>query len=104
MEQAAGDRQQQSWPQGIWAAVPTPFLADQSLDLAGIAENVRQFRDALGLAGLFCNGLMGEGWSPTMVSATDGSLPIGVVTTHASLPETLELSHRPTSHHFPRRE
>jgi hypothetical protein len=27
------------WPQGIWAAVPTPFLPDQSLDLSGIAQN-----------------------------------------------------------------
>jgi 4-hydroxy-tetrahydrodipicolinate synthase len=107
MEQAASSRPQQSWPQGIWAAVPTPFLADQSLDLTGIARNVRQFRDELGLAGLFCNGLMGEGWSlstaerrqilETMVSAADGALPIGVVTTHASVPETLELSSHATA-------
>ena len=102
MGQAAGGRQTESWPQGIWAAVPTPFLADQGLDLAGIAQNIRHFRDALGLAGIFCNGLMGEGWSlstaerrqvlETMVAAADGALPIGVVTTHASIAETLELS------------
>jgi hypothetical protein len=60
MRPSASDHQNAGWPQGIWAAVPTPFLADQSLDLDGIARNVRHFRDALGLAGIFCNGLMGE--------------------------------------------
>jgi hypothetical protein len=33
---------------GFVPATATPFLADQSIDLAGIAQNVRQFRDALG--------------------------------------------------------
>jgi 4-hydroxy-tetrahydrodipicolinate synthase len=98
----ANERQNESWPQGIWAAVPTPFLADQSLDLVGVAHNVRAFRDAFGLAGIFCNGLMGEVWSlsiserrqalETMITAADGALPIGVVTTHASTAETLALS------------
>ena len=97
----AGEQPKESWPQGVWAAVPTPFLADESLDLPGVAGNVRHFR-ALGLAGLFCNGLMGEGWSLSMVercqileaivAAADGSMPIGVVTTHGSIRETLELS------------
>ncbi len=91
-----------SWPQGIWAAVPTPFLADQSLDLSGIAQNVRHYRDALGLAGIFCNGLMGEGWSLSLaerrqiidatLAAAEGKLAVGVVTTHGSISETLELS------------
>jgi 4-hydroxy-tetrahydrodipicolinate synthase len=101
MESDAGDSGGQSWPRGIWAAVPTPFLTDENLDLDGIASNVRHFR-ALGLAGLFCNGLMGEGWSlsmverrqilEAMVAAADGLIPIGVVTTHGSIGETLELS------------
>jgi 4-hydroxy-tetrahydrodipicolinate synthase len=63
MGHAAGQRQEESWPQGLWSAVPTPFRADQSLDLEGMAHNVRHFRDVLRLAGVFCNGLMGEGWS-----------------------------------------
>ncbi len=102
MEKAPSGRQTESWPQGIWAAVSTPFRADQTLDLAGIARNVAHFRSGLGLAGVFCNGLMGEGWSlstverrqvlETMIEAASGALPIGVVTTHASIPETLELS------------
>ena len=101
MGEANRDHQQEDWLQGIWAAVPTPFLADQTLDLDGIAGNVTRFR-ALGLAGLFCNGLMGEGWSlstaercqilEAMVAAAHGSLRIGVVTTHGSIVETLELS------------
>jgi 4-hydroxy-tetrahydrodipicolinate synthase len=91
-----------SWPQGLWAAVPTPFLPDQNLDLAGIAQNVRHFRDALGLTGIFCNGLMGEGWSLSLterrqiveatLAAADGRLAVGVVTTHGGIGETLELS------------
>lgn len=93
--------QRESWPQGIWAAVPTPFRDDESLDLAGIRQNVARFR-ALRLAGIFCNGLMGEGWSvtlderrsivETMVEAAGGALPVGVVTTHASTAETIALS------------
>jgi 4-hydroxy-tetrahydrodipicolinate synthase len=94
--------QSNSWLQGIWAAVPTPFLADQSLDFGGIAQNVRHFRDALGLAGIFCNGLMGEVWSlstnerrqvlEATLTAAEGLLPIGVVTSHASVAETRALS------------
>lgn len=101
MQNNAGNRREVGWPRGIWAAVPTPFRADESLDLPGIAANVRHFR-ALGLAGLFCNGLMGEGWSlsmaerrqilETMVAAAEGAMPIGVVTTHGSVGETLEFS------------
>ena len=92
----------ESWPRGIWAAVPTPFLPDQSLDIGGIAQNVHHYRDALGLAGIFCNGLMGEGWSlslaerrqivETTLAAAAGKLAVGVVTTHGSIRETLELS------------
>jgi 4-hydroxy-tetrahydrodipicolinate synthase len=102
MHQISSDRAIVRWPQGIWAAVPTPFGADQSLDVAGMERNVRHFRGPLGLAGIFCNGLMGEIWSlstaerrqivETMVGAAGGALPVGVVTTHASIPETLELS------------
>ena len=99
---SSSNDQNDSWPQGIWAAVPTPFHADQSLDLGGIARNVRHYRDVLGLAGIFCNGLIGEAWSlstterrqvlEATLAAADGLLPIGVVTTHASIAETRELS------------
>jgi 4-hydroxy-tetrahydrodipicolinate synthase len=89
------------WPQGLWAAVPTPFRDDQTLDVAGIRHNVARFR-ALGLAGIFCNGLMGEGWSLDLddrrriveatVEAAGVGLPVGVVTTHGSTAETIALS------------
>jgi 4-hydroxy-tetrahydrodipicolinate synthase len=102
MEEARGERRTEHWPDGIWAAVPTPFCADQSIDVAGISYNVAHFRDALGLAGIFCNGLMGEGWSlsanerrqilEATIHAADGRLAVGVVTTHGSVSETLELS------------
>jgi 4-hydroxy-tetrahydrodipicolinate synthase len=81
--------------------VPTPFRDDQTLDPAGIRLNVARFR-ALGLSGIFCNGLMGEGWSlafddrcnivETTVEAAGGALPVGVVTTHGSTAETIALS------------
>lgn len=90
------------WPRGLWAAVPTPFRPDHALDLDGIAHNVRHLRDGLELAGIFINGLMGEGWSLTAaerrevleatLAAAQSGLAVGVVTTHASLAETLELS------------
>ena len=90
------------WPEGIWCAVPTPFRPDETIDFPGITRNVTHFRDALGLAGVFCNGLMGEGWSlsgierrqilEATVEASGSALPVGVVTTHGSISETLELS------------
>lgn len=102
MDQSVSDHPSSSWPAGIWAAVPTPFLADELIDFAGIRRNVIHFRDALGLAGIFCNGLMGEGWSlsaierrqilEATVEASGGAFPVGVVTTHGSIAETLALS------------
>ena len=48
---------------GIWAAMPTTFLADGGHDLLGIAGNACRRRDALGLDGVLGHGLMGEGCS-----------------------------------------
>ena len=42
---------------GIWAAIHTPFLADGSLDLAGIRRNVTVYTQALGLRSVFFCGL-----------------------------------------------
>jgi len=102
MDRSPGRHPSSSWPAGIWAAVPTPFRADETIDVAGIAHNVAHYRDALGLAGIFCNGLMGEGWSlsaderrqilEATLEAANGALPVGVVTTHGSISETLALS------------
>jgi len=36
MQNNAGNRREVGWPRGIWAAVPTPFRADESLDLPAL--------------------------------------------------------------------
>src|SRR5215218_3275000 len=48
---------------GIWAAVATPFEANGALDPKGIERNAHTYGRTLGLDGIFCNGLMGEGWA-----------------------------------------
>lgn len=87
---------------GIWAALPTPFRADGSLDTAGIAGNGRHCREALRLDGVFCHGLMGEGWSLTLderraglealLDGAAGALKVGVVVNHHALAETIALA------------
>ncbi len=87
---------------GIWAALPTPFLADgAALDHAGIAANARHCR-ALGLAGVFCHGLMGEGAAlalderraalEALAEGAGDALRIGVVVTHHAPAETIALA------------
>lgn len=93
--------QQQQALTGLWAAIATPMQADGSLDPEGIQANARHYADGLGLDGVFCNGIMGEGWSLTLaerkrvlellISATEGKLPVGVVVTHQAMAETLDL-------------
>lgn len=89
---------------GIWAAIAMPFQADGSLNPEGIAANARYYRDILGLDGVFCHGIMGEGWSLTLderMAALEalidggggaGGLPVGVVVTHHAFRETLALA------------
>ncbi len=86
---------------GIWAAIATPFRPDGSLDLDGIRSNARHYRGTLGLDGVFCHGIMGEGWSLTLderraaleaLVDSGGDLPVGVVITHHALAETLALA------------
>ncbi len=98
---------------GIWAALPTPFLADGALDLAGIAANAVHCRDALGLDGVFCHGLMGEGWSlslaerqaalEALLAGAAGALKVGVVVNHHALAESIDLARhaaRAGAHHI----
>ena len=45
---------------GVWAAVPTPFRDDLSLDEAGWRANLRHWIGKLELGGLFVGGKQGE--------------------------------------------
>ena len=97
---------------GIWAAITTPFMSNGDLDLDGIRSNATHFGEALNLDGVFCHGIMGEGWSLTLderqtalealVDGGGGKLPVGVVVTHHALRETLALARhagRTGAHH-----
>lgn len=100
---------------GIWAAIATPMLADGSIDPDGISANAGYYRKALGLDGVFCHGIMGEGWSLTFEERKaalealigggggPGGLPVGVVVTHHALAETVALARhagRAGAHHI----
>lgn len=90
------------WLQGIWASVPTPFHEDERLDEAALLHNTEYFTEALGLSGVFCNGIVGEGWSLTIdermdvvrltLSASKGRLKVAPVVTAGSLSETVTLA------------
>lgn len=83
----------------IWAAIHTPFTATGGVDEDGIRSNVRRYI-ALGLTGVFCNGLIGEVWAltvaerrhvlETILDEASGQLKVSVVVTATSIPETLE--------------
>ena len=48
---------------GVWAATPTPFNDDFSLDEAGLRKNLRHWIGALEIDGLFISGKQGEFFS-----------------------------------------
>jgi 4-hydroxy-tetrahydrodipicolinate synthase len=48
---------------GVWAATPTPFLPDLSLDLGGFHRNLRHWIDELLVDGFFVGGKQGEFFS-----------------------------------------
>jgi len=86
---------------GVWAAIPTPFAPDGALDLRGVAANAVQYAGRFGCDGVFCNGVMGEGWALTVAERQDvlsaildaagDRLKVGVVATHQAPAETLAL-------------
>ncbi|MCJ2046909.1 dihydrodipicolinate synthase family protein [Methylobacterium sp. J-078] len=83
----------------VWAAIHTPFTKTGAVDDDGIRSNVRRYIE-LGLAGVFCNGLIGEVWAltvaerrhvlETILDEASGRLKVSVVVTATSIPETLE--------------
>jgi 4-hydroxy-tetrahydrodipicolinate synthase len=48
---------------GIWAATPTPFLPDLSLNVGGFEKNLRHWIDSLLVDGFFVGGKQGEFFS-----------------------------------------
>jgi 4-hydroxy-tetrahydrodipicolinate synthase len=91
----------------IWAAIHTPFDASGAIDEAGVRRNVRHYI-ATGLAGVFCNGLMGEVWSLTLperkrvveliADEAGGRLGISAVISGPSIEETIELGEHARQH------
>ena len=87
---------------GVWAAIATPFHADGTLDEAGLRSNMRHFTDALGVAGIFCAGTMGEFWALTkeerkrvveiVVEEARGKCKVIAHTGHHSPNETVDLT------------
>jgi 4-hydroxy-tetrahydrodipicolinate synthase len=51
---------------GLWIAIPTPFDENGEIDEKGLRKNLRHYRDKLKVAGIFCNGNVGEFWALTV--------------------------------------
>ncbi len=87
---------------GVWAAIFTPFLGSGRLDLKGAEANASAYAERLGLDGVFCNGIMGEGGSLTVgerrsvleaiLEGAGRRLRVGVVATHHAPRETIALA------------
>lgn len=86
----------------LWSALPTPFMLNGELDEAGLRHNTERCV-AVGLHGVYCNGLMGEVWSLTpaerrriveiIADTSAGRLGVSPVTTvDNDLAETLALT------------
>jgi 4-hydroxy-tetrahydrodipicolinate synthase len=87
---------------GLVAAITTPFTPDGAVDEAGLRHNMRMLTGKLGIAGVFCTGIMGEFWSLTkeerkriveiVVEEAKGKCLVIAHTAHHSAHETVELT------------
>ncbi len=87
---------------GVWAAITTPFTADNRLDEAGLRHNMRWLTQELKIDGVFCTGTMGEFWALTreermrvveiVVEEARGRCLTIPHTGHHSADETVELT------------
>lgn len=87
---------------GVWAAITTPFTADEEIDEAGLRANVERLIDDYRVSGVFCVGAMGEFWSLTdaerrrvaeiVVDAAAGRIGVIVHTGHHSVRDAISLS------------
>ena len=94
------DRDDVTW-KGYWPACPTPFHADQSLDLESF-RSLLEWYMAQGVHGLLVNGTSGEWFSQTSeerrrvaeaaVAAAAGRVPVVVGCTSYSAREAIELA------------
>lgn len=86
---------------GVWAAIPTPFQPDGRVDFEGVGFNAARYAPDFGCDGVFCNGIMGEGWALTLderqdvlsavLDAAGDQLAVGVVVTHHAPGEAIAL-------------
>jgi 4-hydroxy-tetrahydrodipicolinate synthase len=87
---------------GVWAAIATPFTADDRIDEAGLRRNMQHLTDALAIDGIFCTGTMGEFWALTkeerkrvveiVVEEAKGKCKVIAHTGHHSPNETVDLT------------
>jgi 4-hydroxy-tetrahydrodipicolinate synthase len=87
---------------GVWAAIATPFTAEDTIDETGLRRNMRQLTDGLGIDGIFCTGTMGEFWALTkeerkrvveiVVEEARGKCRVIAHTGHHSPNETIDLT------------
>lgn len=87
---------------GVWAAIATPFTADDKVDEPGLRRNMRHLTDALKIDGIFCTGTMGEFWALTkeerkrvveiVVEEAKGKCKVIAHTGHHSPNETIDLT------------
>ena len=87
---------------GVWAAIATPFTAEDEIDEAGLRRNMRYLTGALAIDGVFCTGTMGEFWALTkeerkrvveiVVEEARGKCKVIAHTGHHSPNETIDLT------------
>jgi 4-hydroxy-tetrahydrodipicolinate synthase len=87
---------------GVWAAIATPFTADDQIDEAGLRHNMRHMTETLAIDGIFCTGTMGEFWALTkeerkrvveiVVEEARGKCKVIAHTGHHSPNETIDLT------------
>jgi 4-hydroxy-tetrahydrodipicolinate synthase len=87
---------------GLWAAAITPFTPDGALDEAALRRDLDRLTGDLGVAGIFCGGVMGEFWALSgaerrrlveiVVDCCRGRCPVLAHTGQHSAAETIELT------------
>jgi 4-hydroxy-tetrahydrodipicolinate synthase len=95
---------------GIWAATPTPFLPDLSLDTGGFAKNLWHWIDELLVDGFFVGGKQGEYFSMSVAerkllaetavrtcSARPSTAGVMISCSDQNLDTVLELAHHAVS-------